>query len=176
MQSVERFAPVHRDVRYSRCEQKQRGTNLHAVHKNIRYLYPLCSIVMHSLAWHSTAVASEVRLWPWQWFRKGGGGLIRWYVFTATNLYIPIKITFRWISVCVLCMRISAIIFWLSSVVHKFDFRLIITKWIRNKGRPVLRDGRWRSFHRIYDSLKRAPRRYDPTHILKVTAFLVSKE
>jgi hypothetical protein len=32
MQTVERFAPVHRDVRYLRCEQKQQGINRHATH------------------------------------------------------------------------------------------------------------------------------------------------
>jgi hypothetical protein len=74
MQIVERFAPVHRDVRYLGCEQKQHGINLHAAHYIIRYSYPSCCIVMHTLAWDSAAGVSGVRLCPWQWFRGGGGG------------------------------------------------------------------------------------------------------
>ena len=48
MQIVGRSAPVHRDVRYFRCEQKQQDINRHATQYIIRYLYPSCCIVMQN--------------------------------------------------------------------------------------------------------------------------------
>jgi len=100
--------------------------------------YPLLiSIVMHTVAWDSAVGVSAVRLCPWQWFRRG---VIRWYVLSTSNQCIPIKNKFIWFFVCVLCMRISVVIFCLSSAVHKFDFRFVIN-WTRTKCPPVRSDG-----------------------------------
>jgi hypothetical protein len=133
--------------------------------------YPLLALwckVMHNAGF------SGIWLWPWQCFRKG---VIRCYVLSTSNQYITIKNKFSWFFSCVLCMRISVIVFCLSSGARNFDFGLIIN-WKRNKWRPVRSDGRSdgdlsKGFI-VY--LTREACRCDPTYTVKVIALLVSRK